>query len=188
MKPWWWARQEGNLESSPPRQQGVCVCVCVCVCARAGVCLHVCFGVRRDLGSSLNVALSGVWGALGYGDLRAAALDQTQFLNALLPRKWGLRWLMFLETKWDNAGRIMLRRQQTLCIENKLLMSVLLLVNPEASPAWQGRGRSTIGWWCCYVHSSYRNSLFCPLFWSFYIYSSPHQQTFIENPQCAGHP
>lgn len=32
----------------------------VCVCARAGVCLHVCFSVRRDLGPSLNVALSEV--------------------------------------------------------------------------------------------------------------------------------
>ena len=47
------AGRELNV-SSPPRQQGMFVR------ERACVCLQVCFSIRRDLGSSLNVALSGV--------------------------------------------------------------------------------------------------------------------------------
>lgn len=137
----------GELNASI-RQQGMFVR------ERHAAGLQVCFSIRRDLGSSLNVALSGVWGALGYiigklYDLVVQLLSQVQLCDpvtsacqgfpawpwpdsvpkcfTIIPRKWGLG----QTHSWRPnklADRIMLCRQQTLCKQIKLLMILLLLL------------------------------------------------------------
>ena len=111
-------------------------------------------------------------------------LGQTQFLNAsLLYLENGAQDNPFLETKQDSADRIMLCRQQTLCEQIELLMLILLLVNPEASPFGRSQRRvlRLMAWLMALLYSFFIQELFFgPLFWSFCLYSSLHNKYLLR--------